>query len=159
MAYDFHSGIDSIYWRLYDNVTGDEIIHGHEDLFAQGSTEVRAASIIDITIIYTYFFKLLNDILFIPNLVYFYKQHQEECLRRYGNCSRGPNCYQTNHWGAFHKHFQIKPEVKRDGGLIHGKDVGLHDSEYYLEVKVTNIALLSTLLTKKVKRLTYFSNK
>lgn len=45
MAYDYHSGIDSIYWRLYDNVTGDEIIHGHEDLFAQGSTEVRAASI------------------------------------------------------------------------------------------------------------------
>lgn len=45
LAYDYHSGIDSIYWRLYDNVTGDEIIHGHEELFAQGSTEVRAVSV------------------------------------------------------------------------------------------------------------------
>lgn len=45
LAYDYHSGIDSIYWRLYDNVTGDEIIHGHEDLFAQGSTQVRAVGV------------------------------------------------------------------------------------------------------------------
>lgn len=103
------------------------------------------------------FFQLLYElhVLYILNQVHFYKQDQEECLRRYGNYSRGPNCYQTNHWGAFHKHFQIKPKVKRDGGLIHGKDVGLHDSDYFLEVKATNIALLSTLLTRKVKRLTF----
>ena len=40
MAYDYHSGIDSIHWRLYDNFTGENILHGHEDLFAQGSSQV-----------------------------------------------------------------------------------------------------------------------
>lgn len=109
----------------------------------------------NINIIYTHFFLLLYELLFIPNFVHFYEQDQEECLSMYGNYSRGPSCYQTNHWGAFHKHFQIKPEVKRDGGLIHGKDLGLHDSDYFLEVKATNIALLSTLLTRKVKRITF----
>lgn len=69
---------------------------------------------------------------------------------KYGNYSRGPNCYQTNHWGAFHRHYQIKPEVKRDGGLVHGKDVGLHDSDYYIEINATNKALISTVVTKKV---------
>lgn len=77
-------------------------------------------------------------------------QNLSECIVRYGAYSRGPNCYKTNHWGAFHRHYQIKPEIKRDGGLVHGKDVGLHDSDYYLEVKATNKALLSTVLTKKV---------
>ncbi|XP_052707847.1 uncharacterized protein LOC128183063 isoform X2 [Crassostrea angulata] len=115
VAYDYHSGIDSIYWRLYDNFTGESILHGHEDLFAQGSSQ---------------------DI--------------NECKLKYGNYSRGPNCYQTNHWGAFHRHYQIKPEVKRDGGLVHGKDVGLHDSDYFLKVNATNKALLSTILTKKI---------
>ncbi|XP_078321865.1 uncharacterized protein LOC111103999 isoform X3 [Crassostrea virginica] len=115
MAYDYHSGIDSIHWRLYDNFTGENILHGHEDLFAQGSS-----------------------------------QNLSECIVKYGAYSRGPNCYETNHWGAFHRHYQIKPEIKRDGGLVHGKDVGLHDSDYYLEVKATNKALLSTVLTKKI---------
>ncbi|XP_061176007.1 uncharacterized protein LOC133184958 [Saccostrea echinata] len=115
LAYDYHSGLDSIYWRLYDNFTGEIILHGHEDLFAQGSS-----------------------------------QNITECIQNYGNYSRGPNCYQTNHWGAYHRHFQVKPEVKIDGGLLHGKDSGAHDSDYFLEVNATNKALLSTVLTKKI---------
>jgi hypothetical protein len=80
-----------------------------------------------------------------------------ECVQKYGNYSRGPNCYQTSHWGAYHRHFQVKPEVKRDGGLVHGKDSGAHDSDYFLEVKATNKALLSTVLTRKVRNSSTFA--
>ena len=50
--------------------------------------------------------------------------------------------------GAYHKHFQIVPA----GGLKNGKDKGVHDSDYYLEVTATNKAMLSTVLSKKVGR-------
>ena len=82
----------------------------------------------------------------------FYGQWQSlaECNETYSNYSRGANCYLTNHVGAYHKHFQIKPQIKKHGGLIIGKDKGLHDSDYYLEVQVTNNALLTTTMLKKV---------
>ncbi|XP_061176006.1 uncharacterized protein LOC133184957 [Saccostrea echinata] len=115
LAYDYHSGMESIYWRLYDNFTGKIILHGHEDLFAQGPSQDFA-----------------------------------ECVQTYRNYSRGPKCYQTNYWGAYHRHFQVKLEVKRDGGLIPGKEIVAHDSDYFLEVNATNKALLSTVLTKKI---------
>lgn len=73
-----------------------------------------------------------------------------ECNEKYRNYSRGANCYQTNHWGAYHKHFHIKPEIKKHGGLFEGKDHGLHDSDYFLEVQATNNAQLTTTLLKKV---------
>ena len=50
--------------------------------------------------------------------------------------------------GAYHKHFEIVPAV----GLKIGKDKGVHDSDYYLEVTATNKAMLSTVLSKKVGR-------
>lgn len=40
IAYDLHSGLHSIFWKLYDNFTGEDIIHGHEDIPAQGQTRV-----------------------------------------------------------------------------------------------------------------------
>lgn len=43
IAYDYHSGLDSINWRLFDNFTGVDIIHGHEDIPAQGMANVRTA--------------------------------------------------------------------------------------------------------------------
>lgn len=52
--------------------------------------------------------------------------------------------------GAYHQHFQIKPKISKHGGLILGKDKGLHDSDYYIEVQATNNALLKTTLIKKV---------
>ena len=52
--------------------------------------------------------------------------------------------------GCYHRHFQVKPEIKATGGLILNKDKGVHDSDYYIEVTVTNIANLTTVLTKKV---------
>ncbi|XP_062576068.1 uncharacterized protein LOC134237945 [Saccostrea cucullata] len=115
LAYDYHSGIDSIYWRLYDNFTGEIILHGHEEMFAQGSSQDLA-----------------------------------ECIQKYGNYSRGPKCYQTNYWGAYHQHFQVKPDVKKNGGLIPGKEIAAHDSDYFIEINATNKALLSTILTKKI---------
>jgi len=46
-AYDYHSGIDSLYWKLYDSVTVQEsgceelgTSNGCEDLVAQGNTSV-----------------------------------------------------------------------------------------------------------------------
>ena len=40
IAYDYHSGLDNIAWRLFDNFTGTDIIHGHEDIPAQGMANV-----------------------------------------------------------------------------------------------------------------------
>ncbi|KAK3801475.1 hypothetical protein RRG08_010055 [Elysia crispata] len=37
-AYDYHSGINSIYWRLYDNFTGSDLDHGYAQESTQGST-------------------------------------------------------------------------------------------------------------------------
>ena len=91
--------------------------------------------------------------LIMTNIKYLYpEQDIDECMTRYGNYSRGTNCYQTNHMGAYHRHFQVKPQIKVDGGLVSGKDVGIHDSDYFLEVSATNKALLSTVLTKRVCR-------
>jgi hypothetical protein len=45
IAYDFHSGIDSIAWRLFDNYTGTDILHGYEDIPAQGMTNVSHVDI------------------------------------------------------------------------------------------------------------------
>ena len=38
-AYDDHSGLDSVYWKIYDNY-GNYIEHGHEDIVAQGQAAV-----------------------------------------------------------------------------------------------------------------------
>ena len=40
IAYDLHSGLRSIYWKLYDNYTGEDIVHGHEDIPSQGGAKV-----------------------------------------------------------------------------------------------------------------------
>lgn len=40
IAYDLHSGLKSIYWKLLDNYTGEDIIHGHEDIPSQGGAKV-----------------------------------------------------------------------------------------------------------------------
>lgn len=73
-----------------------------------------------------------------------------ECQEKYSVYSRGPNCYETNHWGAYHQHFQVHPRIKAHGGLLQGKDHGLHDSDYFLEVQTVNNALLTTTIRKKV---------
>jgi hypothetical protein len=44
------------------------------------------------------------------------------------------------------------PAIKVNGGLKVGKDKGVHDSDYYLEVTAVNKAKLTTILSKKVKR-------
>lgn len=59
--------------------------------------------------------------------------------------------------GAYHQHFQIKPNISKHGGLVLGKDKGLHDSDYYIEVQATNNALLTTTLIKKVFIFKYYS--
>ncbi|XP_078334035.1 uncharacterized protein LOC111124258 [Crassostrea virginica] len=115
IAYDYHSGLNNIAWRLFDNFTGTDIIHGYEDIPAQG---------------------MAND--------------TAECESKYGSYARGANCYETPFWGAYHKHFQIKPAMKLNGGLKTGKDKGVHDSDYYLEVTATNKALLTTILSQKI---------
>ena len=34
-AYDYHSGIESLYWKLFDNFTENILEHGHEDLISK----------------------------------------------------------------------------------------------------------------------------
>jgi hypothetical protein len=75
-----------------------------------------------------------------------------ECESRYGSYARGANCYETPFWGAYHKHFQVMPVIKADSGLKFGEDKGVHDYDYFLEVRANNKAHLTTVLSKKVKR-------
>ncbi|CAC5386466.1 unnamed protein product [Mytilus coruscus] len=112
-AYDVHSGLDSVYWRLFDSKTG--VLHGHEDIIAQGHSS---------------------------NLTH--------CEDTYSDYARGANCYCTPFQGCFHRHFQIKPEIKQDGGLIVDKDKGTHEYDYFIEISVTSIAQLTTVLTRKI---------
>ncbi|XP_052067298.1 uncharacterized protein LOC127706680 [Mytilus californianus] len=113
-AYDDHSGLDTVYWKLYDNY-GTFVEHGHEDIAAQGHTD---------------------DL--------------QECQTKYLSNPRGPNCYCTPFMGCFHRHFQVKPEIKVYGGLTAGHYRGKHDSDYYIEIAVKNKALVQTVLTKKI---------
>ncbi|VDI20686.1 Hypothetical predicted protein [Mytilus galloprovincialis] len=112
-AYDVHSGLDSVYWRLYDSKTG--VVHGKEDIIAQG-----------------------------------YSSNLTHCENKYSDYARGANCYCTPFKGCFHRHFQIKPEIKQHGGLISNKDKGTHEYDYFIEISVTSIAKLTTVLTKKI---------
>lgn len=63
----------------------------------------------------------------------------------------------TPFWGAYHKHFQVKPAIKVQGGLKVGMDKGVHDSDYYLEVSATSKAELTTILSKKVDLRIWFN--
>ena len=40
-AFDYHSGIDSLEWRLFDNYTKTDIIQGHEVMHSQGDSSVN----------------------------------------------------------------------------------------------------------------------
>ena len=40
-AFDYHSGIDSLEWRLFDSYTKTDIIHGHEVMHSQGDSSVN----------------------------------------------------------------------------------------------------------------------
>lgn len=52
--------------------------------------------------------------------------------------------------GCYHRHFQVKPEIKVHGGLILNFDSGIHDYDYHIDISVTSKANITTLLTKKV---------
>ena len=52
--------------------------------------------------------------------------------------------------GCYHKSFHVKPLVVTDSGITPGKEKGVHDSDYYVEVTVINNALLKTTKTIKV---------
>ncbi|CAG2242937.1 unnamed protein product [Mytilus edulis] len=112
-AYDIHSGLYSVFWRLYDSMT--DVLHGHEDVIAQGHA---------------------------TNLTH--------CEDKYSQYPRGANCYCTPFHGCFHRHFQIKPEIKEHGGLIANRDSGTHEYDYFIEITVTSIANLTTVLTRKI---------
>ncbi|XP_071082542.1 uncharacterized protein [Haliotis cracherodii] len=42
LAFDDHSGLETVSWRLYDNITGSDIDHREEHLSAQGDTQTLA---------------------------------------------------------------------------------------------------------------------
>jgi hypothetical protein len=39
-AFDYHSGIHSVQWKLFDNYTGSDEIHGQSHIHAQGNVDV-----------------------------------------------------------------------------------------------------------------------
>jgi len=77
-------------------------------------------------------------------------QNLTECEEKYQNEPRGPSCYCTMFHGCYHKHFYVKPKIVKNAGLTPGKDKGVHDSDYFIEVTVINNALLETTFLKKV---------
>ncbi|ESO83749.1 hypothetical protein LOTGIDRAFT_168990 [Lottia gigantea] len=117
IAYDLHSGLETVVWKLYDNFTADVILHGSQHIPEQGKA-----------------------------------QNHTDCEEKYQNYSRGSDCYCTPAVGCYHQHFQVKPGVSLDKGtgLIQGKDQGVHDYDYYIEVYVMNNAKLNTTLTIKI---------
>ncbi|XP_046557203.1 uncharacterized protein LOC124266453 [Haliotis rubra] len=119
IAYDEHSGLETVSWSIVDKYQGLDIVHGVEHITAQGNT----SSIVD-------------------------------CKSAKANAPRGANCYCTPAKGCYHRHFQVKPIVvdssRRRGGIFSNKNKGSHDSDYYLEVTVTNHAKLTTKVEFKV---------
>lgn len=67
---------------------------------------------------------------------------------------RGPACYCTHYTGCYHKHFHIEPHVavgnETGNGIVHNRSMGVHESDYFIDLNVTNMATLTTLKTIKV---------
>lgn len=42
MSYDDHSGLETVTWRLFDNYTGEDLVHGVEHISAQGEAQVNS---------------------------------------------------------------------------------------------------------------------
>ena len=51
---------------------------------------------------------------------------------------------------CFHRHFTQQPKIILGAGLEPGKDQGVHDYDYYIEIQATNRAKTVTTLRKKV---------
>ncbi|XP_046561789.1 uncharacterized protein LOC124270793 [Haliotis rubra] len=119
IAYDGHSGLETVSWRIVDKYQGLDIVHGVQDVTAQGERRSIA-----------------------------------DCKSANANAPRGANCYCTPAKGCYHRHFQVKPIVVdsslQHGGIFSNKSRGSHDSDYYLEVNVTNHAKLTTKMEFKV---------
>ena len=49
-TYDLDSGIDEVYWRLFDNFTGIDIDHGTAHLPTQGDAEVRVLPLLNVNL-------------------------------------------------------------------------------------------------------------
>lgn len=81
-------------------------------------------------------------------------QNDEECTSLYWDYPRGADCYCTPYDGCFHQHFQVKPQIHTGGtnGLHEAKHQGIHDSDYYIEVTATNMAMLQTTKVIKVMK-------
>jgi len=45
----------------------------------------------------------------------------------------------------------VNPEIKVGSGLIAGKDTGIHDYDYYIEIHTTNVAKFNTTEIKQVR--------
>ncbi|CAG2236358.1 unnamed protein product [Mytilus edulis] len=73
-----------------------------------------------------------------------------DCIKKYDSTPRGSSCYCTMFHGCYHKHFQIRPDIVKDSGITPWKEIGLHDSDFYIEVTATNKALLKTKNTIQV---------
>ena len=39
-AYDLHSGIKEVYWKIFDNFTNTDVVHGHQNIGHQGKYDV-----------------------------------------------------------------------------------------------------------------------
>ncbi|KAL3841826.1 hypothetical protein ACJMK2_019925 [Sinanodonta woodiana] len=114
--FDVHSGIHNVSWRLFDNFTNTDLVHGEEAVPPQGEALTLA-----------------------------------ECGAMYGSYPRGANCYCTPFDGCYHKHFQVKPEIKDNGkGLFVGRDMGVYEYDYFIEITTYNRALLKTVLSFKL---------
>ena len=42
-AFDVHSGLKTVQWRVFDNFTGTDVVHGIAAVAPQGNTQVRTS--------------------------------------------------------------------------------------------------------------------
>ncbi|KAK7500608.1 hypothetical protein BaRGS_00008183, partial [Batillaria attramentaria] len=120
VAYDDHSGLETVQWRLLDLHSGSEIVHGVENVPAQGETQT------------------------LDNCQTTYGGYARgpNCY-----CTGAAGCYHR-HFQV--KPTIIDSNVQDHGGIFNHASTGVHDYDYHLEVTVRNHAKLTTTIRKQI---------
>ncbi|KAL8561571.1 hypothetical protein ACOMHN_024807 [Nucella lapillus] len=119
-AYDIHSGLREVQWRVFDNFTGQDIVHGQEFVQAQGQLTTLAEC-------QTQYASYIRG----PN-----------CY-----CTGLVGCFHQ-HFQV--QPLVISSSLYSHGGIFHDKNSGIHDYDYFMEVTVYNHANLSTTLRRQI---------
>ncbi|WAR06111.1 hypothetical protein MAR_021480 [Mya arenaria] len=124
-VFDVHSGLYEISWRLFDNFSNTEVLHGH----SYESPQLESKTLTECEQEYANYARGHN------------------CY-----CSPYHGCFHQ-HFQVIPPVIDIKTaggSTEQIGGIDADKSDGVHESEYYIEVTVINNAGLTTVRTHKI---------